>query len=168
MKKLLFILLFITGNLQAQTHSYLGQPSLTYLAGPKINFNISKTEDKVSNRISGGFEVSVWAWGGDGMPKGADFGFEVEKDRVRIYADIQAGMLLGLAVGPVVEIANKRANLGFQTALWGTVFIGGEAKYRRINSKNYFAPGFMFKLPLHTKKENGNYTGFGILGLINK
>jgi len=147
MKKILFILLFITGNLQAQTQCYFCQSKLSFFAGPKINFNISKTDDKVSNRISGGFEVSVWAWG-DGMPKGLDFGFEVERDRVRIYADVQAGMLLGLSMGPVVEISKTGPSLGFQTALWGVAFIGGEAKYRRINSKDYFAPGMMVKLPL--------------------
>ena len=154
MKKVLFILLFITGNLQAQM--------ITYWAGPKINFNISKTDDKVGNRISGGLEVSLWTWG-VGMPKGLDFGFEVEKDRVRIYADIQAGMLLGLSMGPVIEIANKRANLGFQTALWGAALIGAEVKYRRIDSKNYFAPGFMFKLPLQTKGGGSGFSGFGII-----
>lgn len=164
MKKVLFILLFITGNLQAQM--------ITYWAGPKINFNISKTDDKVGNRISGGFEVSVWAWGGDGMPKGADFGFEVERDKVRIYADIQAGMLLGLSMGPVIEIANKRANLGFQTALWGAALIGAEVKYRRIDSKNYFAPGFMIKLPLHTSQYHSDgtsneYDEFSKFGIIN-
>jgi len=168
MKKLLFILLFITGNLQAQYYS--GQ-YLTYWAGPKINFNISKTDDKVGNRISVGLEVSVWEWG-NGMPKGLDFGFEVEKDRVRIYADIQAGMLLGLAVGPVVEFSNTGPNLGFQTALWGVVFGGIEAKYRRINSKNYFAPGFMIKLPLHTYQYHSDGTskgfdGFSNFGIIN-
>ena len=144
MKKLLFILLFITGNLQTQ--SYFGQSDLAFFAGPKININILKSEDKVSRRISGGFEISAWV-SERGIPRGLDFGFEIERDRVRIYADIQAGMLLGLAIGPVIEITNKRADFGFQAALWGVFMFGGEAKFRRVNSKDYFAPGFMFKVP---------------------
>lgn len=71
-------------------------------------------------------------------------------------------MLLGLSMEPVIEFSNTGPNLGFQTALWGAVFIGGEAKYRRINSKNYFAPGFMFKLPIHTINGGSGWNGFGI------
>ena len=158
----IIILMLFSLQLKAQFSDFL------VFVGPKFNFNFGNGQ----HRFSGGLEASVWTYNNNSIPFGADFGFEVERDNVRIYADIQAGMLLGLSMGPVIEIANKRANLGFQTALWGAAFIGAEVKYRRIDSKNYFAPGFMIKLPLHTSQYHSDgtsneYDEFSKFGIIN-
>jgi hypothetical protein len=142
MKKLLFILLFITAsNVQAQSN-------VLVLIGPKFNFNISKTE----KRFSGGLEFSTWSGNVKDGLSGTAFGVEFEKDRLRIYADLQTGYILGISAGPVVEISREKTKLGFQGSLWGVLLVGGELKYRRINSTNYFAPGFLLKIPLGDSK----------------
>jgi len=139
MSKLLFILILITGSNLVQAQS-----NVLVLVGPKLNFNISKTE----KRFSGGLEVSTWSGNDEDGLSGAAFGVEFERDRLRIYADLQTGYILGISAGPVVEISHENTKLGFQGSLWGVFLIGGELKYRRINSTNYFAPGFLLKIPV--------------------
>lgn len=139
MSKLLFILILITGSNLVQAQS-----NVLVLVGPKLNFNISKTE----KRFSGGLEVSTWSGNDEDGLSGAAFGVEFERDRLRIYADLQTGYILGISAGPVVEISRENTKLGFQGSLWGVFLIGGELKYRRINSTNYFAPGFLLKIPV--------------------
>jgi hypothetical protein len=139
MSKLLFLLLLVTAN------NLFAQSNTMVLVGPKLNINISKTD----RCLSGGLEVSTWSGSMKDGLGGTAFGFEFEKGRFRVYADLQAGYIIGFSVGPVVEISSEKTKLGFQGSMWGVLLLGGELKYRRINSTNYFAPGFLLKIPVY-------------------
>lgn len=142
---LLFFLLVIGFNLQAQISNAF------ILVGPKFNFNIGNGE----HRFSGGLEASAWTFNNSQIPFGVDFGFEFERDRCRIYAELQTGALLGLSAGPVIELTRETQAIGFQSSVWAALFLGTDMRYRRINATNYFAPGFFFKVPVLNKGNLG-------------
>jgi len=144
------ILLVLFTLLSISIHAQFS--NMIVFIGPKFNFNISKGE----NRFSGAIEASAWTFNSNAdIPIGADFGVEFEKDRCRIYGEFQAGALLGLSLGPVVELTKENQVFGFQSSVWAAVFLGTDFRYRRINSSNYFAPGFFFKVPILKQGSNG-------------
>lgn len=149
MKNTLVLFLLVLGfNLQAQFDKFI------LFVGPKFNFNLGNGE----HHFSGGLEVSAWTLSNVNLPPyGADFGFEFEKEKCRIYTELQTGALLGLSAGPVLELTREEKKLGFQGSLWGAFFLGADMRYRRINSTNYFAPGFFFKVPV---LKQGNFGFF--------
>jgi hypothetical protein len=141
MKTIVFILLFLfVRNAQAQINGY------TLLVGPKLNFNFGNNE----HRFSGGLEISAWMTGDLPLPISIDAGVDFEKDRIRLYSELQAGMILGLSAGPVIEFTREGHTVGFQGSGWAAFFLGTDFRYRRINKTNYFAPGLFFKIPVKT------------------
>jgi hypothetical protein len=138
--KIIFIIIltFFSFQLKAQFSN------LIVFVGPKFNFNFGNGQ----HRFSGGLEASAWTFNNENIPFGADFGFEFERDRCRIYSELQAGAILGLSAGPVLELTRDTQTLGFQGSVWGAIFLGLDMRYRRINATNYFAPGIFFKAPV--------------------
>ena len=149
MKNTLLLFLLIVGfNLQAQITKAI------FFVGPKFNFNFGNGE----HHFSGGLEVSAWTLSNANLPPyGADFGFEFEREKCRIYAELQTGALLGLSAGPVLELTRESQAIGFQSSVWAAFFLGTDMRYRRINYTNYFAPGFFFKVPV---LQQGNFGFF--------
>ena len=146
MKSIVIIILMLFSlQLKAQFSDFI------VLVGPKFNFNFGNSQ----HRFSGGLEVSAWTFSNTNIPFGADFGFEFERDRCRIYSEIQAGAFLGLSAGPVLELTRDTHTLGFQGSAWAAIFLGVDMRYRRINATNYFAPGIFFKVPVLTKGDFG-------------
>jgi hypothetical protein len=143
----IIILMLFSLQLKAQFSDYI------VLVGPKFNFNFGNGQ----HRFSGGLEVSAWTFNNESIPFGADFGFEFERDRCRIYSELQAGMILGLSAGPVLELTRETKTLGFQGSAWAAIFLAVDMRYRRINATNYFAPGIFFKYPVF---EKGNFDIF--------
>jgi hypothetical protein len=143
----IIILMLFSLQLKAQFSDYI------VLVGPKFNFNFGNGQ----HRFSGGLEVSAWTFNNESIPFGADFGFEFERDRCRIYSELQAGMILGLSAGPVLELTRDTQTLGFQGSAWTAIFLAVDMRYRRINATNYFAPGIFFKYPVF---EKGNFDIF--------
>ena len=142
MKSIVIIILtFFSFQLKAQVSN------LIVFVGPKFNFNFGNGQ----HRFSGGLEASAWTFSNTSIPFGADFGFEFERDRCRIYSEIQAGAILGLSAGPVLELTRDTQTLGFQGSAWAAIFLGVDMRYRRINATNYFAPGIFFKVPVIEK-----------------
>ena len=143
----IIILMLFSLQLKAQFSDFL------VFVGPKFNFNFGNGQ----HRFSGGLEASVWTYNNNSIPFGADFGFEFERDRCRIYSELQAGAILGLSAGPVLELTKETHAIGFQGSAWAAIFLGVDMRYRRINATNYFAPGIFFKVPV---LEKGNFNIF--------
>ena len=122
----------------AQTNEYI------IMVGPKFNFNFGNND----HRFSGGLEVSAWTFGNLPLPFGADAGIDFERDRIRLYSELQTGMLVGVSAGPVIEFTREGHAVGFQGSGWAAFFLGTDLRYRRINKTNYFAPGVFFKVPV--------------------
>ena len=145
MKSIVIIILtFFSFQIKAQVSN------LIVFVGPKFNFNFGNGQ----HRFSGGLEASAWTFSNTSIPFGADFGFEFERDRCRIYSEIQAGAILGLSAGPVLELTRDTQTLGFQGSAWAAIFLGVDMRYRRINATNYFAPGIFFKVPVLEKGDS--------------
>ena len=139
MKKIVFFLMFLLiKQVKAQSNDYI------IMIGPKINFNFGNND----HRFSGGLEVSTWTVGDLPLPFGADAGVDFERDRIRLYGELQTGMLLGISAGPVIEFTRDGHAVGFQGSGWAAFFLGADFRYRRINKTNYFAPGLFFKIPV--------------------
>ncbi len=148
MKSIVIIILMLFSlQLKAQFSNLL------VFVGPKFNFNFGNGQ----HRFSGGLEASAWTLNNNSIPFGADFGFEFERDRCRIYSELQAGAILGVSVGPVLELTKETHAIGFQGSAWAAIFLGVDMRYRRINATNYFAPGIFFKYPV---LEKGNLPYF--------
>ena len=143
----IIILMLFSLQLKAQFSDFL------VFVGPKFNFNFGNSQ----HRFSGGLEASVWTYNNNSIPFGADFGFEFERDRCRIYSELQAGAILGVSAGPVLELTKETHAIGFQGSAWAAIFLGVDMRYRRINATNYFAPGIFFKYPV---LEKGNFIIF--------
>ena len=143
----IIILMLFSLQLKAQISDFL------VFVGPKFNFNFGNGQ----HRFSGGLEASVWTYNNNSIPFGADFGFEFERDRCRIYSELQAGAILGVSAGPVLELTKETHAIGFQGSAWAAIFLGVDMRYRRINATNYFAPGIFFKYPV---LEKGNFNIF--------
>lgn len=139
MKKIILILLLLVSNeSQSQISDYI------LMVGPKFNFNFGNND----HRFSGGLEFSAWTTGYLPLPFGADAGIDFERDRIRLYGELQTGMLLGISAGPVIEFTRDGHAVGFQGSGWAAFFLGADFRYRRINNTNYFAPGLFFKVPI--------------------
>jgi hypothetical protein len=143
----IIVLMLFSLQLKAQFSDFL------VFVGPKFNFNFGNGQ----HRFSGGLEASVWTYNNNSIPFGADFGFEFERDRCRIYSELQAGAILGVSAGPVLELTKETHAIGFQGSAWAAIFLGVDMRYRRINATNYFAPGIFFKYPV---LEKGNFNIF--------
>lgn len=140
----IIVLMLFSLQLKAQFSDFL------VFVGPKFNFNFGNGQ----HRFSGGLEASAWTFSNNSIPFGADFGFEFERDRLRVYSELQAGALLGLSAGPVLEFTRESHAIGFQGSAWAALFLGVDMRYRRINATNYFAPGIFFKVPVFNQ---GNF-----------
>lgn len=141
----LIVLMFVTLNVGSQL-IYNGQ-SFAFV-GPMLHFNVGNGQTKVSL----GVEASYWKIiDVDRVPVGADLGIDYEfgTGKLRIYSEAQAGSGIGLSLGPLVEIKDREATMGFQASTWVTLIGGIDFRWRKTD-KHYFAPGLMLKLPMKT------------------
>jgi hypothetical protein len=119
------------------------------LIGPTIHYNMGGGEKK----FSWGAELSYWNWhiikGPDAPSIGADIGFEFEKGAIRLYSELQTGMVFGASAGYVYVFSDNLRAGGFQSSIWASVYGGLELRYRRINKVNYLSPGGFLKIPIY-------------------
>jgi hypothetical protein len=119
--------------------------------GPMVHFNFGNKE----HHISIGLEGSYWkdAFQNQNAPfLGADAGFEYEfGGKWRVYAEAQAGGILGLSAGPVLEIGDGRSRLGMQSSLWYCFILGLDMRWRYTGSSAW-SPGIFGKMPLPIQK----------------
>jgi len=123
--------------------------------GPMIHINLPYGPAPMS--FSWGVEAAVW-YPLEKSLHGVDFGFDVERNKFRLYAEYQQTLpeitLIGFSAGPCIQVEkNKPVSIGAQGSLWGNVYLGVDARIRYIAGDAFtFAPGLYFKLPFY----NGN------------
>ena len=115
------------------------------MLGPMLHYNIGGEK----NRFSFAIELAYWNY--EGFPYSADAGIEFEKQKIRLYSELQTGIgLAGLAIGPVFEVKTKekKVHLGLQGSLWANYFLGFDVRFRKSGDEFYLSPGTYFKLPV--------------------
>ena len=127
------------------SHRAVAQGNEVWMLGPMlhINFGGEKT------RASWGLELAYWNY--NGFPYSFDGCLEFEKQKIRLYSEVQTGIgLAGLSMGPVVEFRSQEKNvkLGFQGSIWANYFLGFDFRIRRIGNETFICPGTYFKLPV--------------------
>lgn len=147
-------ILLSAGTLRAETR--LGY----FMIGPVLHWNFSGNG---FTAFSSGVEASWWTYERDlegngffsNMPKaesggyGLDFGFEIDRKAVRMYAEPQLGWVLaGLSLGPVLELSREGGpvQVGFQGSGWLNALAGVDFRYRRMGGRHHQAVGTYFKL----------------------
>jgi hypothetical protein len=134
----LLILLMIGSNAYSQV----------ILLGPTIHYNFGGG----SKSFSWGIEASSWISvikGPDSPPIGLDLGVEFERGKLRLYSELESGMMFGGSVGYAHEFTADGNTGGLQCSMWLAVFGGIEWRYRRMNKQNYFVTGGFLKLPVY-------------------
>ncbi|OGS36686.1 MAG: hypothetical protein A2293_13360 [Elusimicrobia bacterium RIFOXYB2_FULL_49_7] len=108
------------------------------------NFGLSKVS------FSLGVEASYWNY--YSFPKSIDFGIDFEKSAIRVYSELQTGLIFfGLSAGLVSEFKENNVSFGFQGSTWGNLYGGLDLRYRRINEVNFICPGLYAKCPFLLK-----------------
>ncbi len=126
------------GKLTAQTKE-------VWMLGPMLHYNIGGEK----NRWSFSLELAYWNY--EKFPYSFDAAIEFEKQKIRLYSEVQTGIgLAGLAVGPLVEFRTKEFAIkaGFQGSIWANYFLGFDLRVRSTGGDTYFCPGTYFKMPL--------------------
>lgn len=155
MKKILLLSMLNFGSCFSQS---------IWTAGPMLHFNFGGPKMKVSF----GLEVAYWNFAH--FPYSIDFCTEFEKQRIRLYSELQTGVgIAGVSAGPVMEIQTDKpaVKLGFQSSIWGNYFFGIDLRYRYIDKTSFFSPGTYLKIPFNGRDKNGksnsssssNYSG---------
>ena len=114
--------------------------------GPMLHYNIGV---KTKNHFSFGLEASLW--GKSTTPLSVtsiDCGVEFERDKVRLYSELQVGLLVGASIGYVQEFYDGESKGGIQGSIWGAFFGGVDMRYRYVGGFHYFAPGLFLKYPV--------------------
>ncbi len=128
--------------------------------GPMANVNFGKGS---KTHVSFGVECAYWNF--NHFPYSVDFGFEFGNKKIRLYSELQTGIILtGISAGPVFQynLDEKTSHLGFQTTYWANYFLGLDFRMRWIEHKKYISPGLYLKLPLilgHDYSENNDSSG---------
>lgn len=134
---LVFLLVFSAKPTKAQDYIWMIGPML------HTNFGIDGIHFSLA------LEASYWDI--THFPYGYDAGIEFEKNKVRIYTELQSGIgLAGISGGPVLQLPTieNKAKLGFQGSVWANYFVGIDLRLRVIDDTKYFCPGVYGKLPV--------------------
>ena len=120
--------------------------STLHTIGPTFHVNFGNGEV----RLSGGIEYACWflpSCNHIDLPVGFDIGLEFERNKVRVYSEVQTGVVFaGAALGPVIEYSNDIGVFtpGIQGSLWGAYFGGVNIRFRRVEFP-VFSPGLFLK-----------------------
>ena len=125
MKKVLLYLLFCC------VVSFAGVQTHFISFGPRVAVAFGESWD-----VTLGFETSYWVhnFGSESMRGGAGFNIGIEQylsGRTDLYSELQFGMpYAGLSVGGFRTIAGDDLKWGFQSTVWGLVFVGVDYRYK--------------------------------------
>jgi len=139
MKWICFLIIILPITVFAQENR---KNTYAIMVGPMVHFY--KYDHKI--HASYGLEASYWG----NFPVGIDLGAEWERGKIRIYTEMEAGILFaGAAIGPVYQYNYKlkENNFGLQGSLWANAFLGFDARWKRLNHETIFSPGTYLKLP---------------------
>lgn len=117
--------------------------------GPMLHFNFGKKWDGISL----GFEVSRWTEidpdAEDDPMLGWDIGVEFQREKSRIYSEVQYGFYAGASTGLYMELHESRPpDFGVQGSLWGALGVGADLRARIGTSGATFSPGLFAKVGL--------------------
>lgn len=86
---------------------------------------------------------------------GLDFGFDLTRGRMRLYGEVQTGLLAGLSAGPFLDLpltlesmARGPVQVGLQSTLWLYYLVGLDYRFRISPSSFTHSAGFFTKAPL--------------------
>ncbi|MBI2967569.1 MAG: hypothetical protein HYY40_07125 [Bacteroidetes bacterium] len=132
-----------------------GQSNQAWMFGPMLHVNFG------GGKIKPSFALEVSWWNYHGFPYSFDFAIELEKQKLRFYAEGQTGIgLAGLSAGPLVEYnsGDKTFSGGFQGSLWANYFFGIDVRMRGSGGQFFFCPGAYLKLPgaIFSPNEDGD------------
>lgn len=115
-----------------------------YTIGPMFHLNFGNK--KIQS--SWGIEAAVWDFS-EVYPYGFDAGLEWQKQKFRIYAEAQTGLVFaGTSGGFGCQFQKQSApKLFIQGSLWANVFIGLDVRFR-TTKEDWLAPGVYTKIPI--------------------
>jgi hypothetical protein len=125
--------------------------------GPMIHWNFDSKK-----KVDGSFGLEASYWSREN-PLGFDFGIDFEKEKIRIYSEVEAGEGLGLSCGLYGEFSkNEKFKAGFQGSIWGACFLGLDLRLRDYGKYQEIEPGLFLKVPLKfNPKIDWNFGGGG-------
>ena len=126
-KKLFLILLFFVTSLNLIFSQQI------WTIGPMVHFNFGVEKPTVSYGIEGAY------WNFDHFFHSVDAGIEFERSKIRIYSELQTGIVLaGIGCGPLLEIntSERSAHMGVQGSLWLNCFLGFDCRLRKVGNNN--------------------------------
>lgn len=105
-----------------------------------------------------GIEASFWE---NESPIGYDIGIEFAKDKLRLYSELESGIVIfGLAGGIVCELSKEKIfKLGLQGSAWGACFIGGDIRFRYMGDELNKEIGIFAKVPVKFKPKLNFFKG---------
>lgn len=134
------------GKLAAQTKE-------VWMLGPMLHYNIGGEKNRWS------FSIELAYWNYEKFPYSFDAAIEFEKQKVRLYSEVQTGIgLAGISLGPLVEFRTKEKAIkaGFQGSIWGNYFLGFDVRVRKAGGETYICPGTYVKMPLGIYGDDGD------------
>lgn len=152
MKRKLFILLFFL-----VTIFKTGLSQEIWTIGPMLHINLGGEKKRFSFAIEGSY------WNLNHFFYGVDGGIEFEKNRIRIYSELQTGFgLAGIALGPLLEINTfqGKAHLGMQSSVWANYFVGVDYRRRWVDKTKYNCFGLYLKVPMAKSKSGSGSDPF--------
>jgi len=127
--------------------------------GPTFHWNLSNSQ------FSWGVEASYWNFNNSMFNfsnlNGFDIGFEKSERKFRIYSEYQLGLkgILGLSAGIIEEFSRfEKPKTGIQGSIWGSIFLGGDLRYRYFIDDHYFNPGLFLKIPIKLNLEKSHFS----------
>jgi hypothetical protein len=135
--------LYLTGALMLAC--LISSAQEVWTIGPMLHYNFGGGKKTTS------FAIEAAYWNIYKFPYGLDFGIEFDKQKVRLYSEVQTGIgITGVALGPVVEFnsAEHHTRLGVQGSVWANYFLGFDYRFRTIDNQTFHAPGIYGKLPV--------------------
>jgi hypothetical protein len=143
--KLLTTLLFTSGVVVCAFSQEI------WTIGPAIHVNFARQE-----KVKVSYAIEFAYWNLSNFYHSIDGGFEYERNKVRLYSEIQTGFKVGgISCGPVIEFSTQGegTHVGIQGSVWTNYFVSTDFRKRWINHKSYtsfglFAPSkFLCNFP---------------------
>ncbi len=113
--------------------------------GPMVHYNFNNGK----NHFSYALECSFWNL--EHFFYSIDGGIEFESKKIRIYSELQTGILVaGISLGPLLEINTNenKTHFGIQSSIWANYLIGVDYRMRWVNKEKSNCIGLYFKLPI--------------------
>ena len=134
MKRFIIIIIIIIFTIIS---SHKTKAQSVYTVGPMLHINIGNKCLKASL----GFELAYWSFSHN-LPYGYNIGIEHQKSKLRIYTEVQTGIIWGgISAGPCLEIRKDSCcKLFLQTSVWANAIIGIDFRFRYRNDEHYFPP----------------------------